>query len=276
MVLDSQTNKVFISECTFEQYPIITRRLLNLLEHCGVSYDLLRKTLDGWCRDYMPIQVGKDHFVQYRYYPNYMLNPKDCAYITDPTAQLEALGIRTTRTDIIIDGGNVIKCADCVIMTDKVFRENIHTYSKERLVNELENLFQCDILFLPWDDNEKYGHSDGIVRYLGGNDVLMTNYYDFDRKMADVYYDKLSRRFNVKVLSYDVEKVDKYSWAYINFLQTKDIIVIPAFGREEDNQAKEQIEACFPQYKGKIFQVRVNGYVKDGGALNCVTWNILE
>ena len=104
----------------------------------------------------------------------------------------------------------------------------------------------------------------------------MTNYYDFDRKMADVYYDKLSRRFNVKVLSYDVEKVDKYSWAYINFLQMKDIIVIPAFGREEDNQAKEQIEACFPQYKGKIFQVRVNGYVKDGGALNCVTWNILE
>ncbi len=250
--------------------------MLNLLEHCGVSYDLLRKTSDGWCRDYMPIQVGKDHFVQYRYYPNYMLNPKDCAYITDPTAQLEALGIRTTRTDIIIDGGNVIKCADCVIMTDKVFRENRRTYSKEKLVDELENLFQCDILFLPWDDNEKYGHSDGIVRYLGGKDVLMTNYYDFDRKMADVYYDKLSRRFNVKVLSYDVEKVDKYSWAYINFLQTKDIIVIPAFGREEDNQAKEQIEECFPQYKGKIFQVRVNGYVKDGGALNCVTWNILE
>lgn len=199
MVLDSQTNKVFISEHTFEQHPGITKRLLSLLDSCGVSYDLLRKTSDGWCRDYMPIQVGKDHFVQYRYYPNYMLNPQDCAYITDPTAQLEALGIRATRTDIIIDGGNVIKCADCVIMTDKVFRENIHAYSKERLVNELENLFQCDILFLPWDDNEKYGHSDGIVRYLGGNDVLMTNYYDFDRKMADVYYDKLSRRFNVKV-----------------------------------------------------------------------------
>lgn len=81
---------------------------------------------------------------------------------------------------LVLDGGNVVKCGDTVVMTDKVFVEN-----KDKTPAEVERIlrdaFQCDILFLPWENvKENYtGHSDGIVHYAGDGKILLTNYDDF-------------------------------------------------------------------------------------------------
>lgn len=273
MTLDSQTDKVYISEHTLTQHPIITNRLLRLLDANNVACELLKHTKDGWCRDYMPIQTGRNRFIQYRYYPGYLDNDNDRIYITDPAEQLKTLGITTVKTDIVIDGGNVINCDDCVIMTGKVFTEN-PSYAGNTLIDELERLFESEIVFIPWDKYDKYGHADGMVRYAGGGKVLMTNYYDFDKALAERIYERLIRRFDVAMLHYDTEKPHRYNWAYINFLQTSQIIAVPVFGREEDDQAMAQIGNYYPDYKGRIYPVRANGLVKDGGALNCITWNI--
>ena len=276
MILDSQTNKVYFSAHTFRDHPRVTRRVMDALLENGIPFGLLEHTNDGWCRDYMPIQVAEDRYISYRYFPDYLNDEKDRSRVTNPRKQLEALGIEPVETDIIMDGGNVIKCADHVIMTEKVFWENRETYSQAKLVAELERLFQCELIFLPWDRHEKYGHADGIVRYAGGQTVLMTNYVDFDPRMAEIFQERLARAFDVKVLAYDAKRVHPYSWAYINFLQTARAILVPAFGIAEDAQALRQIALCFPEYKGRVHPIRVNSYVKEGGALNCVTWNILD
>ncbi len=64
------------------------------------------------------------------------------------------------------------------------------------------------------------------------------------------------------------------NWAYINFLQTKDLILVPKLNIEEDVQAFEQISRHYPSYavKGRIAQVEMTKIVKEGGALNCATW----
>lgn len=276
MILDNQTNKVYISEKTLEFVgKEQASNVLKTLQDIGIDVDLLQYTEEGWCRDYMPIQVTKDKFIQYRYYPDYMRNDKDSKYITDPTETLQSLGINTIKTDLVIDGGNVVKCPDCVIMTNKVFIENPSKSYKD-VIEELERLFECEILFLPFDPNEEYGHADGIVRYIGNGNVLMTNYAQFDKKFANMFRNALSRKFNVEELYYDVQCRNKDSWAYINFLQTESFIVIPALGIEEDEMALNQIEHFFPEYKGHIFSVRMEKIVKKGGAMNCITWNIKQ
>lgn len=224
----------------------------------------------------MPIQIAENKFVQYRYYPKYLDNAKFRRFITDPTETLKSIGIETIKTDIVIDGGNVIKCPDCVIMTDKVVYENAKRYSRDALLHELERIFECPIILLPWDKYEKYGHADGIVRYVGNNMVLMTNYADLDKAVADNYYDILSRKFDVRILKYDVECPHKANWAYINFLQTSTAIFVPTFGKEEDGQALRQIAEAFPSYKDAIIPIKLNSIVADGGALNCITWNIFR
>ena len=51
--------------------------------------------------------------------------------------------VRVAKTDVVLDGGNVIKCEDSVIMTDKIFYEN-RNYDKVVLMNELERCFGSD------------------------------------------------------------------------------------------------------------------------------------
>lgn len=273
MILDEQTNKVFISEQTKAQHPRITQRLLDAMDAKAVDWQLLAHTNDSWCRDYMPIQISPNKFVQYRYYPDYLNNDENREWITDPTLALKSLGIETVKTNIVMDGGNVIKCKDKVIMMDKVFREN-PDYNPTALVDELESLFESEIVFLPWDKYEKYGHADGVVRYVSEHKVLMTNYHDFDPKMADKFLHILSKHFEVQTLEYDTAKPHDMSWAYINFLQTKKAIFVPIFRREEDVQALAQIERAFPSYTGNVVPVALTGIANDGGAINCITWNI--
>jgi agmatine deiminase len=77
-------------------------------------------------------------------------------------------------------------------------------------------------------------------------------------------------------LDVKVKKTDKRNWAYINFLQTKDLILLPKFGIDEDEQAFKQIEEYFPDYKNRIAQVDMTKIVRFGGALNCISWTTKE
>jgi agmatine/peptidylarginine deiminase len=78
----------------------------------------------------------------------------------------------------------------------------------------------------------------------------------------------------VEELSYGSNRHAKVSWAYINFLQTNRCIFVPGLGIEEDGMALEQIRKNYPDHN--VFLVDdCLPLVRDGGALNCVTWNIL-
>ena len=126
----------------------------------------------------MPIQVAPDKFVAFKYLPDYLQNPKYRDTITENAANIacDILGDKAEviETDIIVDGGNVIKCDNAVIMVDKVIQANPH-YSASKLLAELTRLFGCEVFLIPWDDEEGvYGHSDGVVRYLSDGDLLFT------------------------------------------------------------------------------------------------------
>ncbi len=223
----------------------------------------------------MPIQYNLNNLLLYQYSPDYLINPKYTPYITNPSGlNYKGLGTLTT-TDLVIDGGNVVRCDDSVIMTEKIFYEN-PKYPKNRLYDTLCELFGCEVIVLPWDRMEKYGHSDGIVRFIDHGKVLMTNYQDYDYNIAEEIQRILNRHYSVEVLEYQTEDPYKNNWAYINFLQTSEVILLPSFGVEEDYQALEQIENYYPYYKGKVIPVKINTIVNQGGGLNCISWNIYK
>lgn len=65
------------------------------------------------------------------------------------------------------------------------------------------------------------------------------------------------------------------SWAYINMLQTRDVIIVPGLGLPTDREALEQIKELHPSYEGQIYQVNIASIVeKWGGALNCLSWTM--
>lgn len=59
-------------------------------------------------------------------------------------------GDNVVELDLIIDGGNVVKCGNKIVMTEKVFVENCNI-SHEEVIKRLTDAFQCEIVFIPWD-----------------------------------------------------------------------------------------------------------------------------
>lgn len=297
-ILDADTNVCYFSRELLTDFRglNIVRRITN----SGVAVEFLDGTRDIWCRDYMPIQIAEDTYVGYEYTPDYLDTPYYLASQTNPARIYRLLGLDVRQSGIILDGGNVVKTSKGIIMVDKVFEENCHI-PKKTLISRLEKYFDCEIIFLPWDKEEKYGHADGIVREISNGRVLMTNYHQYDREFADKFMKILSQHFDVEVLDYKVKKPCKYNWCYINFLRIGNKVFIPQL-RWEDYSGPKQA-ACPPEmncYKGKrkwfdshieednlaltqfrklmpqceIIPVSCPRMVEAGGALNCISWNI--
>lgn len=273
-ITDSDSNKVYLSSWLKDECPDFYGRFISLLQDYGISYQVMQSTNDIWARDYMPIQIYDDHFVRYCYNPNYLQkNEEDKESITDVDSVCKELGILTYKTDLVIDGGNVVKAGKYIIMTEKVYVENSHLKPAE-VRAQLCSIFHRDVIMLPWDIKEPYGHADGIIKAIDDNTVLLTNYDDFDSHYAKRFENILSKHFTVKKLSYHLEHPNKNNWAYINFLRVNDTIVIPGLDAEEDEQALQQIQSYYPECK--VLQIEASEVVEKGGALNCITWNIKE
>ena len=277
MLTDRLTNTVYFSSILPEKCPILNAHLVDALQKHCVPYGYLNGTKDIWCRDYMPIQVGAERFVFFKYTPDYLQDKAGLKIQTNPvdvfqneSNNLKNLVPQSSTIDLVLDGGNVVKCDDVVVMTDKVFVEN-----KEKSPAEVERIlkdaFQCEIIFIPWD-GDMCGHSDGIVHYAGNNRILITNYKDFSRYYYYRYLKILEKRFEVIPMKYNSPRLHARSWAYINFLQIGNLVLLPQLGLEEDHQAIDQIKKALPDCE--IIGIPALEAVRRGGALNCISWNI--
>ena len=303
MITDDLTNTVFFSARLRGACPNLFKSISAELQKRGILCNLLWETNDIWCRDYMPIQMETNRLISYKYTPDYLQDKKHIRLQTDPEKVLQSELNKTPRlllaskleedvifdgfrpikrmkpvvdsikVDLIIDGGNIVKCGDCIVMTEKVFVEN-----KEKSCKEVERIlhdtFQCDILFFPWDRKEYLGHSDGIVHYAGNGRVLLTNYIDFSIYYYRRFRKALESRFEVIPLQYKVNRKHARSWAYINFLQLGKLVFVPQLGIEEDEQAMEQIGKALSDCE--VIGIPALEAVRRGGALNCISWNVMS
>ena len=274
MICDYQTNKVYLAE-GIKGYPKVAENLLYALYKEGIETEYLphsKSKKHVWARDYMPIQLEEGRFLKYVYRPDYLKNDKD--YIPNYAGMIRKLGLNCKPTSLVIDGGNVVKWDDAVIMTDKVLKEN-PGYDEYGLRFRLEEMFETDVVFIPWDRYEMFGHADGMVRFIDRRTVLLNNYLDFDRSLRECIIRALDGHFEVKELQYDTPRCSKYSWAYLNFLQVAGRIFVPGLGITEDRLAVQQIQRFYPEHKVMLVPDCLE-LVRDGGALNCVTWTICE
>lgn len=279
MISENYSNLVYFSSLLPERCPKTFGGLKEVLDRYGVEYRFLDGTKDIWVRDFMPIQVVPHVFELFRYNPDYLQDTaQHRASITDnyEISRHIATAPISDHRSIVLDGGNVVHDGSKVIMTTKVFEEN-PAWRVSELSMHLETAFGAKVIFLPWDSNEFYGHTDGIVRIINPDTVLMTNYAQFDSKMAARFKRCLKPHFKrVKELRYKVKHLSKDSWAYINWLQTDKVLILPKFNIPEDELAFHQVERLLPEYEGRIEMVDATDLVRYEGCLNCASWTISD
>ena len=273
MLSHFETDKVFIAKgLNSASYCRAANSLVAALENQHVEWEQLPcsdSPLHIWARDYMPVQVSKNKFVRFNYSPDYLRDYPE--YKPDTSAILSELDLTVVDSDLVIDGGNVVSCGDKVIMTDKIIRENPQV-SQTTLIDSLCQLLDTEIVLIPEDVYEEYGHADGMVRYMGEGNVLLNNYCDFDKSLRKKLLATLSPHFNITELHYG--HYTDNSWAYLNFLHVGQHIFVPIMRDKLNEEAFKQIADAYPECHCHPV-LDCDNIVNEGGALNCSTWNIL-
>jgi agmatine deiminase len=275
MILDCNSNFVWVADTLFTNYPQLSRTLEQTFVRNSIPWGKLPGTRDVWCRDFMPIQVSQNNFVQFHYDPDYLRPKKYHSLRTDPELVRRQIGIDAKIVDVILDGGNVVKGNSWVIVTDKIFSENPR-FSPSKLIGYLEDLLETRIVVIPRDPYDYTGHADGMVRYLNDNVVLLNRYLhkdvDFGRKVRAVLGQKGMEVIEVPYNPYRNRSSGDATGIYINFLETQQMIVLPKFGLPEDEEFHMLINDLYP---AKVIEVlNCNEIAVNGGILNCVTWPI--
>lgn len=292
IITEKEKSLVVFSSLFFRHYPKLEEQLHDIMlpYHKGVG--MVCHTKDYWVRDFMPVQADEKVFVRFTFNPDYLQDKKK--YITDVDKVIQhypfAQEFKIVNLPIILDGGNLVFCKGYdgleetafVVMTEKVLAEN-PSLCKEQIETHFRYAFQepnLIIVWLPWDKEDIFGHTDGIVRYVGsttlGRPQVLVNLELYDEEIADQMYEALAEHF--EVIELKLSEYDELSWAYINCLQTHDFIIIPGIDNPiTDAEALKQYKQLFPRYEGNIYQVQMREFIAEqGGALNCLTWTIKE
>ncbi len=279
---DTWTDFVYISDKLKEFYPSTYTRLTKLFDKMEIEWAEVKDTKDIWIRDYMPIQLSRKHFLVYKYDPDY-IKDSEKKYLTDSQSIYKGVlhDCELTDSGIILDGGNVVSCADYIILTDKVFIENGKELYDMEFCRHIQHVMESKVIYLPWHcDNPEnqysdvYGHADGLVKWTGRNKILMSNHREFHPEEADEIKRRLEEvGYKITEMLFDVPNPNRdFNWAYINYLRVENKIIVPTFGIPEDKQALKYIREANPECIVRGFRMRDIG--RNGGGLHCITWNI--
>ena len=223
----------------------------------------------------MPVQVGPGQFVRFCYAPDYLRGHEHLITRPDDIGPIPEVE-RCADSGIVLDGGNVVGWGGRCIVTDKVFKEN-PAHGRDGLIGRLKGLLGVDdLIVIPKEPNDVVGHADGVVRFLDGGLVVINDYSE----VAPSYGKRLTsilRRAGLEwvELPYRPEEanggdIPSAVGCYANFLMVRGLVVVPSFGRREDDVACRVIEGNTSGLA--IVPLACSGLACEGGVLYCVTW----
>lgn len=281
MITDPECNTVYFSEklAAFhpEEFKIITN-VLGAFDYINVK--LLKGTLEIWARDYMPIQLADKMLIHFRYNPSY--ESKDKWISPTPLLKPNGLKAKSSFYNINLDGGNVVKWKDKVIITDRVVKENPR-YEKEPLLlyDRIAEELQTEVIIIPAHEykDDLTGHADGMMRFVDGSTLIGNNL----KKEILAISNPIKRILSEHGLSYidmpffeDKSGIHSAIGIYVNYLEVADIILFPIFkvGGKTNEEALNIMENTFPDRK--IIPINIDPIARDGGLMNCISWCVKE
>ena len=277
MVNESDGNKLFITDLLLNHHPTIAKTIIETCCLHDIEVGTINHANDYWCRDFMPLQINKNKFVQFVYDPSYYKHKKYRHLKTDIQELNYSLAGEIIFSHIVLDGGNICSYNDTAIISEKVFRDN-SLYTKQTLINELTNLLELDkIVFIPTVPYDVTGHADGMVKFINEDTIFLN---DFSKTCSHSYLKKLHKAlkdFNVIPITNEFHRnklKDDATGDYINMIVVKELIFLSSYRFPTDVLALRTVQAVYPNHK--IIQIKTNDLAAKGGVLHCATWNLYE
>ena len=246
--------------------------LFAALDFFHIKYKFILNTKDIWLRDFMPIKTRAGKYISFRYEPVYLYNYPELRtdYLRD-IAHEQGLSA-VTYSDINLDGGNVVfsPSKQKAIISDRIFSEN-PKYPALELTEKLEKLLEAQVIIIP-ALSARYdmtGHADGMVRFLDENTVLGNRVRG--RNTLEKQITSVLQRYAIDTIEFPYfdSRGISAEGCYLNYLETDTHIFLPIFKNKMDIEAVDIAASIFSK---RIVPVSVSAIAKQGGALNCISW----
>ena len=255
---------IIISNLLIKNHATIANSLCRILDKYAIKYDFL-ETKDIWMRDFMPFLLADGRLASYVYDPDYL---KDDRYSHLRTK----IPYTNNHIDLVIDGGNFVRHKNKAIMTDKIFKENPLKTKAEIVETIKQKCALNELIIIPRQPYDMLGHSDGMVRWIDENSVLVNDFSNESKSFNDKIIKALTHHgLEIKFMKYGSSFfTKKRDWgAYLNFLKINGILIVPIYGIDVDGVAVEQIKKI---YSGcRVETINLSEIIELGGALHCIT-----
>lgn len=247
---------------------------------------------DIWVRDFLPVQNVKTGQLYQQFF-----NPRYANYTPKFTEQIRKAVFysfpQAKPCNVRIDGGNIVltpdsKYAFC-LEKSTIFKKS-DLAQKNYVEQELKNALGVqEILWLPKQPNDKIGHIDGYIQFLGNfliegkiepYGTIINGEFTVESLLNQRGFKKLYEHCESKnIINYKDELVyllckdNGKDWLsakglYVNFLATSKAVFIPQFNIPLDETAFKTIKS----YTGKpIIKVDCSKIARYGGAVHCLT-----
>lgn len=273
MIADWHKNCVYLAAMLAARNLELFSRLRQTLEAHRIEVRLLDKVQGYWARDYCPVHVSPGRLVKFRYDPDYLRDGPALRTGDEVINSFRGLG-RCYRSPIILDGGNVVGSRTKAIVTEKIYKEN-PSWGRAELRDKLQQLLQVDqLIVIPKEPYERFGHVDAMVRFIDEDRVLVNDYGQLDPGFGKWLNQVLRRHeLSIETVPYVPEKrsnagIPSAVGCFLNFLHTEKVVVAPVYGIGRDKIALRKLKTAFSGVPVIPFHCR--DLAREGGVLNCI------
>jgi agmatine/peptidylarginine deiminase len=233
---------------------------------------------DIWMRDFTT--VNPLYPVQFTYTWASMAKSESRDVQSSFDAFADSLGIKRTRSNYMIDGGNIVdNYKGRVITTTRFLEDNNLTYEKGKEV--LKNILGATEVAILEPDEDGLAHSDGMVSWIA-DDILLVNDYSEDSSYRELVMTELKAAFpNIKIIEVPVifhgnkpgewEGFSSSCGVNLNATFTYRNIYVPTFGLANDAQVLDIIRKNTSK---KVIPIPAAKVCPMGGSVRCLTWQV--
>lgn len=241
---------------------------------------------DSWARDISPIWVEYDHKPLAL---NFLFNAwgnKFGDYSFDAKASEHISQLAESKVEIydcILEGGSIHSNGNGTLLTTEecLLHENRNPRrSKDDLETILFKAFGAkDIIWLKKGiagDTDTDGHVDNIACFIDEKTILTQKTDDKDSENYKIFQEnrsiiKESGTDLIEIPEPEARYVDgkRAPLSYINYYIANDLVLLPAFGCKQDQEAVAMLKDLYP--KRTVKHINANDILVGGGGIHCIT-----
>jgi agmatine/peptidylarginine deiminase len=233
---------------------------------------------DIWMRDFTT--VNPENPTQFQYTSASMSKKQAQETQQSFVDFADKYGIKRGKTDLIIDGGNLVdNYAGKFITTTRFAKDN--KLSVKEAKEKLKRTLNAKEVAIIEPDEEVLAHSDGMVMWLDEK-TLLVNDYSSDKPFRNSVINELKSNFpDTKIIEVPVVNVENKRGEWVGFesacgvnlnsVLTFKNVYVPVFGMPHDAKAVEVIKQNTDK---NVIEIDAKGVCPTGGSVRCLTWQL--